>query len=159
MRHLFALLGGLLLLISPATAWAAPTASPTDGHVGRVVELTNAERAKAGLAPLAEHAALSSAAQTYSEVLASSDCFAHTCGPVPNLVARGEQAGYIGWLFLGENIAGGQRSPEQVVAEWMASPDHRENILNPAFTEIGVGLATGTGRYGVYWAQAFGTRQ
>jgi uncharacterized protein YkwD len=123
-----------------------------------VVELTNQERAKAGLGPLAISQQLTSAAQGYAEVLATSGCFAHTCGPVPDMVGRSERAGYHAWTTLGENIAAGQRSPEEVVKQWMDSPGHRTNILNPAFTEIGVGVANGKGPYGTYWAQEFGAR-
>ena len=58
----------------------------------RVLELTNAERQKAGLAPLSPNAQLTNAAQSYSQVLASSGCFQHTCGPVPNFAERDGQA-------------------------------------------------------------------
>lgn len=40
----------------------------------------------------------------------------------------------------GENIAAGQRTSQQVVDEWMDSPGHRANILNPNYTEMGVSL-------------------
>ena len=123
-----------------------------------MVELTNAERAAAGLAPLTASPQLSDAARAYAGILAGGDCFAHTCGPVPGLADRGERAGYTGWTSLGENLAAGQPSPEEVVREWMASPGHRANILDPAFAEIGVATATG-GPYGIYWVEAFGARE
>ena len=158
MRFASALLGCLLLLAIPRAPWAAAAEPAAAANfTARVVELTNAERAQAGLAPLGVSAELTGAAARYAEVLASEGCFAHTCGPVPQLVQRAELAGYFGWLTLGENIAGGQRSPEAVVRDWMASPGHRANILNPSFTEVGVGVSTG-GPYGIYWAQAFGAR-
>ena len=51
----------------------------------------------------------------------------------------------ISYKSAGENIAMGQRSPEEVVQAWMNSQGHRENIMNPNFTHIGVGhVATGT---------------
>lgn len=55
----------------------------------------------------------------------------------------------------GENQAEGQPTPDAVVAAWMASPEHRANILSTAFSRIGVGYATdpaGT----IYWVQHFG---
>jgi uncharacterized protein YkwD len=128
-----------------------------DSATARVLELTNAERAKDGLAPLTLNPQLSQAAQRYSEVLASGACFAHTCGPVADLIARDAQAGYAGWTTVGENIAGGYPTPEAVMAGWMASPAHRENILWPAYQEIGIGLANG-GQLGAYWTQEFGSR-
>jgi uncharacterized protein YkwD len=136
---------------------AAEPADKTD-FVGRVLELTNVERQNAGLAPLALNPELEDAAQSYSEVLASSGCFDHSCGPVPNFADRDDQAGYTDWTNLGENIAAGYPTPEAVVESWMASPGHRANILSPQFTEIGVGVTSGDGQYGTYWTQEFGTR-
>ncbi len=162
MRHLIvtALLVVLAVAAAPRSGAAAEplAADPAATHealAARVVELTNAERARAGLVPLTVSPSLVGAAQGYAEVLASGDCFAHTCGPVPELVRRSELAGYRGWTQLGENIADGYPGPEQVVAGWMASEGHRANILDPSFAEIGVGLALG-GRYGPAWVQAFG---
>jgi hypothetical protein len=151
------------MLAAPAALGRVPAAmadaSPAaDDQVVRVVELTNVERQKAGLGPLAINPALNQAASGYAAVLASTSCFAHTCGPVPDFAARAANAGYTGWTGLAENIAGGQRTPEQVVSSWMNSPGHRANILNGAYNEIGVGIATG-GPYGIYWAQEFGARR
>lgn len=54
---------------------------------------------------------------------------------------------------VGENIAKGQSTVAQVMQEWMASPGHRKNILQPKYTEIGFGL------YGNVWVQNFGSVQ
>jgi uncharacterized protein YkwD len=56
----------------------------------------------------------------------------------------------------GENIAAGQTTPAAVVAGWMASTGHCQNIMNAAFEEIGVGAAGGA--YGHYWTQRFGAK-
>jgi uncharacterized protein YkwD len=57
-------------------------------------------------------------------------------------------------MGAGENIAMGQDSAEQVMNDWMNSQGHRENILNPNFKKIGVGIHKGAdGR--LYWAQMF----
>jgi uncharacterized protein YkwD len=61
-------------------------------------------------------------------------------------------AGY-SWSAYGENVAYGYGTPESVMAAWMASPGHRQNILDCGFKEIGVGLA----QPGSYWTQDFGT--
>lgn len=57
------------------------------------------------------------------------------------------------WYFIGtyggENIAKGQTSPEQVVAEWMASPIHRFNILRSEYRQTAVGFVNG------HWVQDF----
>jgi uncharacterized protein YkwD len=60
--------------------------------------------------------------------------------------------------MIGENLAAGQTSPEQVVTQWMNSPGHRENMLQERFTEVGVGLREG-GDYGLYWVLEFGYPQ
>ena len=150
------MLGLAACVLAPLVSGGAAEAA-TD-PASRVVELTNVERQKAGLAPLAAQANLTQAATGHAGVLASGSCFAHTCGPVPDFAERAKQAGYTNWSALAENIAAGQRTPEAVVQAWMESPGHRANILNPQYTEIGVGLATG-GRMGNYWAQSFGARR
>jgi uncharacterized protein YkwD len=145
-----------LLVVGVVPAAAAPR---DDGSFAlQVLELTNAERHKAGLTSLTLNQQLNDAAQTYSQVLASTGCFEHTCGPVPNFADRAGQAGYTGWSTLGENIAAGYPSADAVVAGWMESPAHRANILSPKFTEMGVGLVNGGGTFGTYWAQEFGGR-
>lgn len=150
----FALIGLLALPLN--TAAAAP--EDESSYVARVLDLTNAERQKAGLPALALSDSLANSARAYSRVLAASGCFAHTCGPVPDLVDRDAAAGYAGWSAVGENIAAGYPSPEAVVAGWMASPGHRANILSPEYTEIGIGVADGAAPYETYWAQEFGAR-
>src|SRR5438132_14356473 len=135
------------ILLSLHVGLAAAAPQDEAGFTTRVLELTNAERQKAGLAPLAFNAELGAAAQRYSQVLATSGCFEHTCGPVPNFADRDAQAGYTGWNAIGENIAAGYPTSEAVVSGWMASPGHRANILSSRFTEIGIGLVSGGGKF------------
>jgi uncharacterized protein YkwD len=123
----------------------------------RVIALVNHERLTRGLPPLQEDPILRMAAQSYAEILTADSCFGHTCGPVPDFTARDARVGYTPWSWLGENVAAGQPTAETVVAAWMASPLHRENILRPEFTELGIGVAYG-GMHGTYWAQEFGAR-
>jgi len=149
----------IVVLVVTLGVCVAPTASAEalDPTVQRVFELTNAERAKAGLPPLALSDQLNAAAQSYTQVLATSGCFEHTCGPVPNMADRLGRAGYGDWTAIGENIAAGYRTPETVMAGWMASPGHRSNILSPKYTEIGIGMVSG-GALGMYWTEDFGAR-
>jgi uncharacterized protein YkwD len=163
MRGVFAALSLVVvaLLLPMHAALAAPEQAPSNAPspvVARVLDLTNAERTKVGAAPLTLSVELTVAAQSYSAVLASSDCFEHTCGPMPDFADRDTAAGYVGWTAIGENLAGGYTTPEAVVAGWMASPGHRANILSASFTEIGVGVATGSRRFGMCWTQEFGSR-
>jgi uncharacterized protein YkwD len=68
-------------------------------------------------------------------------------------------AGYA-WTTWGENIAAGYATPQQVVAGWLASHGHCVNMMNGAFTELGVGYYYGAGSpYGHYWTQDFGHPQ
>jgi uncharacterized protein YkwD len=146
-----------LFVLQAGLVSAAPN-DATDTLAARVLDLTNSQRHQAGLGPLTLSAQLSAAAQKYSQVLASSGCFEHTCGPVPNFIDRIGQTGYSGWTSLGENIAAGYPTPEAVVGGWMASPGHRENILSPNYREIGIGIVNDSGQMGTYWTQEFGTR-
>ncbi|MFC3572280.1 CAP domain-containing protein [Streptomyces yaanensis] len=119
-----------------------------------VIALTNAERAAAGLPPLAGDPLLAAAAQAHSADMVARAFYAHTSPdgrePWDRAAAAGSRH-----RTVGENIACGQRSPAEVVRGWMDSPGHRANILKPAFTHMGVGFAGG-GRAGTYWTQLFG---
>lgn len=135
--------------------------------VNQVVELTNQERARFGLAPLRFNAQLQSSAQTHSQNMAGQDFFSHTGKDGSSATARIQATGYIGdaaaWR-TGENIAAGQSTPQTVVQGWMNSPGHKANILNPDLLEIGVGYFfmqsdTGAVNYNHYWTQNFGTRR
>jgi uncharacterized protein YkwD len=147
----------LASLLSFGAVFPMPADASAD-EVARVIALTNAERQKAGLQPLVANSSLNAAADGYAVVLASGDCWAHTCGPEPDFAKRAQNAGYTNYSSLAENIAAGYSTPEDVVKGWMNSEGHRKNILNPAFNEIGVGVARG-GKMRIYWAQEFGARR
>ncbi len=142
---------------APASGVLADSADTGD-LASQVVQLTNAQRQAAQLPPLTAEPALGQAAQTYAGVLATNRCFAHTCGPVPDVSDRDEAAGYVGWVALGENIAAGQPGPGEVVKAWMQSPGHRDNILSPSYTDIGTGVVITDGGYKRYWVEDFGAR-
>lgn len=141
-----------------AVPTATPTTTaPTGGVTDQVVTLTNAERAKAGCGPLAVAPILTTVAQAHSQDMATHDYFAHDSQDGRSPFDRMTAAGYR-YSTAAENIAAGQRTPQDVVTGWMNSPGHRANILNCALTQIGVGYATATGStYGTYWTQDFGT--
>lgn len=120
-------------------------------YMEQVVNLVNMERAKEGLAPLTIDKNVQKAAQVRAEEIVTS--FSHTR---PNgssfSTALAEQK--VSYRRAGENIAWGQRSPEEVVNAWMNSAGHRANIMNAGFTRIGVGYyqnAKGVN----YWSQLF----
>ena len=115
-----------------------------------VVELTNVERQKHGLAPLKIDEALSKVARVKSEDMAKQNYFSHNSPTYGSPFDMMKQFG-ISYRTAGENIAMGQRSPQEVVNAWMNSEGHRANILNSNFTHIGVGHASN----GNYWTQQF----
>lgn len=119
----------------------------------RVQQLVNAERAKYGIKPLSYDRRLDTAAERHNQQQAATSTMSHDAIGDGDPGSRVRAAGFTkAW---GENVAAGQLSPEQVVAEWMASPGHRRNILDPTYNLLGVSYTTGRdGR--TYWAQSFG---
>jgi len=115
-----------------------------------VLDLTNVERQKAGLQPLQTDAKLMNSARQKSTDMASKGYFSHTSptygSPFDQMKSNG-----ITYKSAAENIAMGQRTAEEVVKGWMESPGHRENILTPGFTHIGIGYD----KNGNYWTQQF----
>ena len=114
----------------------------------RALELVNDARTSRGLPPLTLNPALSQIAGDYCCEMMEGGFFDHInpyTGEGPG--QRAINAGYV-FLAIGENLAGGQSSPEQAMAEWM-------NILAYQWREIGIAVRTG-GEHGVYWVQEFG---
>lgn len=117
----------------------------------QVAALVNEERAKAGLSPLTVDSKVAAAALTRSREIETS--FSHTRPDGSSFSTALTQSG-VSFQSAGENIAYGQRTPQEVMKGWMNSPGHRANILNKDFTTIGVGYyqnSAGTG----YWTQLF----
>jgi len=102
----------------------------------RITELVNEHRTAAGLAPVTYSAKISKAAQVRAVEIEKS--FSHT-RPDGRYFSTVFAEHGISYRYSGENIAWGQKSPEEVVTAWMNSAGHRANILNAKFTELGVG--------------------
>ncbi len=128
---------------------SAPNAS-VSAIEQEVLNLTNAERQKAGLAPLQFDQKLMESARAKSKDMSVNNYFAHTS---PTYGSPFDQMKSFGVTYraAAENIANGQRSAQDVVREWMDSPGHRQNILTPNFTHIGIGYDEN----GNYWTQQF----
>jgi uncharacterized protein YkwD len=134
-----------------------PVGSPSSASsVARAItDLINAERSGAGLAPLEEDARLARAAQTHADQMARAGRMEHDLdgAEYPRLEDRLGAVQY-DWQVTGENLAFGQDAAAAVVRDWMRSPAHRGNVLNPAFVETGVGHANdAAGRR--FFAQVF----
>lgn len=132
------------------TTTFAPPAG-TSAQAAEVVELVNAERAKAGCGALSIDEKLTTAAQRHSQDQADHQNMSHTGSDGSDPGTRLDRVGY-SWRTYGENVAWNQRTPAAVMDAWMNSPGHRANILNCSFTEIGVGVVSSNGPY---WTQVF----
>ena len=123
----------------------------TKKFADEVLRLTNAERAKVGVQPLKFSTDLTASALIRAMELPQK--FSHTR---PNgysfdsafVTGRGH--------VIGENLAGGQTTPKQVVQAWMDSPGHRKNMLSKNFSELGVVYYyIPNSKYKHYWVQHF----
>lgn len=140
-----------------ATPTLVPTETPdtedtqTATYAEQVVALVNKERVKAGLSELTLDKTIETAATVRAKEIEQS--FSHTRPDGSSFSTALKEQG-ITYRGSGENIAWGQKSPEEVVNAWMNSEGHRANILNSKYTKIGVGHyqnSKGTN----YWAQLF----
>lgn len=145
----------VLGLASRALLGPAATA-PTNNEilVSQVLKLINERRARIGLNELTLNPVLTQMAEKYSAQMIERNFFAHED---PDGQGPGERAYKEGYVFLsvGENLAAGQETAEQVVAEWMASAEHRDMILGTQWQQIGIGVRLG-GEFNVYWVLEFG---
>ena len=121
----------------------------------QVIALMNVEREKYGMAALSEQSQITLAARQHSEDMACNGFFDHVSPTTNTIIERAEAVGYE-YILIGENIAAGYLMPEEVVQAWMDSESHRENILNPEYTQVGVGYVFLPGSdYGSYWTAVY----
>jgi len=137
---------------SPPAPAPATTAPPQVSPVDQVVALVNDARAHAATpcGPIQLEPRLTAAAQAHSDDMANRNFFDHTNPDGVTWDQRIRATGIV-TRATAENIARGQRSADQVMADWMASDGHRENIVNCAFNFIGIGL----NRTAWTWTQDF----
>ncbi len=155
---------------TPTTKPATPTKTPTptqtptkpstpadqntntgiSSYASEVLRLVNVERSKAGLSAFTTNQSLTAAANKRAQEIKTS--FSHTR---PNGSAFQTVLGEYGVTYraAGENIAYGQKTPQEVVTGWMNSTGHRANILNSNFNKLGVGVYQSNGT--IYWTQEF----
>ena len=119
----------------------------------QTVHLVNLERAKAGLPALVADAPLSKIATVKAEDMVKNNYFDHISPTYGKPWDMAKQFGY-SYSSFGENIAYGQKTPQEVVTAWMNSPGHKANILNKDYTNIGAGIKKdANGR--IYWVHMF----
>lgn len=131
----------------------SPIEVSADSIIQQVLSIVNRERSRVGLSPLRLQSQLTAAAQIHSNDMARHNFIGHTGSDGSSFVDRIKLQGYNFRRLIGENVAAGQSSPQEVMRDWMNSRGHRENILNPIFRDIGIGYARGNRPY---WTQTFG---
>jgi uncharacterized protein YkwD len=145
----------------------SPPAARDQGRIAReVLALTNEARAQArrcgpvayaATAPLAANARLAQAALGYARDMARFGYMQHTGRDGSSPAERITRSGYR-WREVGENLASGVMTPAELVAGWLASPEHCANLMHPAYREMGVAFAVNPGdARGIYWAMELGT--
>jgi len=147
---------------APAPAAAARAAAPTPAMEHRALELVNEVRARGARCgsksfgpapPLSISGTLADVALGHATDMALHDYFEHQDLAGESPADRVRAAGYHEKL-VGENIAYGPQTVEEVVKGWLDSPGHCENIMDPRFAEMGIGLASGrAARRGLFWVQ------
>ena len=141
----------------PASQEEGPVTPPTELERVMLREV-NAARlsgqdcgAKGDFTPAAElelEPHLSAAAQAHADDMRAKDYFSHTAPDGSTVGTRVTRTGYR-WSRVGENIAQGYKNVDEVMAGWLESDGHCANLLNPGFSELGVGKS------GDYWVQVF----
>ncbi|MBB4823231.1 uncharacterized protein YkwD [Sporosarcina luteola] len=130
-----------------------PPAIQDDTFAADSIKLVNKERTAQKRTALKSDAALNKIAQTKAEDMAKNQYFAHL-SPTYGSVGKMLDTFKYSWTAYGENIAKGYTSPESAVEGWMDSKNHRDNLLQSKFKNIGAGYATdadGT----TYWVHIF----
>ncbi|MFN8594151.1 MAG: CAP domain-containing protein [Thermomicrobiales bacterium] len=130
-----------------------------DGEERKFLDLINDYRRKNGAGQLRLQDQLGAAAEHHSQDMAKKNYFSHKLAngdaPEKNI----ERFGYRDWTHIGENIAAGFETANEVMTAWKKSPEHDRSMRDKAFTEIGIGRAYDRdAKYGWYWTTTFGSR-
>jgi uncharacterized protein YkwD len=87
--------------------------------------------------------------------MAARDYFDHTAPDGSTPASRVTRAGYA-WRVVGENLAAGAATPEAAVAGWLHSAAHCQNLMDPRFTDMGVGYVVDPkSPSAIIWTQVF----
>lgn len=151
--------------VQPATADASCGLNGPAGIQAEILQRLNALRAAGAVCGTTAYAAtgalawnnlLLQAAVGHSADMAQKNYFSHTGQDGRSPGQRVTAAGYI-WSNTGENIAGGQRSVEQVMTGWTNSPGHCQNLMNPNFRDVAVAcVKNDASTYRLYWTMNLG---
>jgi uncharacterized protein YkwD len=158
---------GTVYRIIAAVPFDPPAAAQATDVAAKVLALVNQARSQPRRCgaqafqparPLVLNAQLTRAAAVHAQDMARRGYLEHQGRDGSSPADRASRAGYR-WRSIGENIASGQTTPERVVQDWLRSPEHCANLMEPRFTEMGLAYAVNAGSEGgIYWAQTFGRR-
>jgi uncharacterized protein YkwD len=148
-----------------AQLFTAPPPAAREAIAARSLLLVNRARAGARRCgrtqyapapPLRASDVLSAAARMQAQDLAARSLLSHRGADGSDPGQRATRAGYR-WRVVGENVASGPQTADEVIAGWLESPDHCENIMDPRYTEMGIAYAVDARSSGfIYWSQVFG---
>jgi uncharacterized protein YkwD len=109
--------------------------------------------------PLKWDGSLEMAASSHSLDMAKRNFFDHR-SPTGTTVSQRASASRYNWKTVGENIAGGDTSVDEVIQGWLDSPDHCTNIMEPAFSDVAVACVQQPGtEWGTYWTMVLGRKR
>lgn len=140
--------------LSPPPTEAAPQEEPLslcsegEKQAQEVCELVNRTRVENGLVPIKLSSRLNLVASIYASHMRQDKFFAHVAPDGATIETR-LKSGAISYRYAGENIAKGHTSAEAVTKDWLRSPGHRANILQPEYRRMGLGFS------GYIWVQIF----
>lgn len=155
-----ALSGSLIAVLVPLVFFSIPARGSSELALtpDNILELTNQDRMREGLSPLRFDARLQAAAMEKAQDILDNDYFSHISptGIAPWDFIRDQGFRYI---YAGENLAINYTSPYELVNDFLQSPSHRENLLSPFYSDIGIAVATGiqSGRPAIVTVQLFAT--
>jgi uncharacterized protein YkwD len=145
-----------------AVPYVAPSYAQTSLLSTRALQLINDVRARGTrcgertfgpVAPVRLSDTLATVAYGHAIDMAEHNYFEHQDLSGRSPADRVRAVGYREKL-VGENIAYGPKSADEVVQGWIDSPDHCENIMDPRFAEMGIAFASGqSAKHGLYWVQ------
>mgnify|MGYP000915922477 CR=1 FL=1 len=128
------------------TTGAAAGSGAMSSDESKILQLVNAERSKNGAKSLSASSECAKLARMKSQDMVDNNYFSHqspTYGSPFDML----KSNNVSYMYAGENIAMNQ-SAEAAFKAWMNSEGHRKNILNPNFTELGIGISSkGNGSY------------
>ncbi|MCV2360712.1 CAP domain-containing protein [Paucibacter sp. TC2R-5] len=161
-RTLFALL--VALGATPACGQEAELGCQNKVPVEQVIQDLNAFRAQprscgsqdfGPAGPLRWEGRLAQAAQSHATELAQGEQLNHRSTNGRTLRERLRASGYLAYR-VGENLAAGQESLDEVLQTWIVSTKHCENIMQADFRDVALACASGPGKYGNYWVLNLG---